>query len=55
MGRSTICGCTECFLEKAAFVFEGTVGCMVAEDLEELQTETEAEHWEMARRNGRMR
>jgi len=51
LGRNTICGCKECFLEKAAFVFEGRVGCMVAEDLEELQTETEAEHWEMARRN----
>jgi hypothetical protein len=55
MGRNTICGCKVCFLEKAAFVFEGSGGCMVAEDLEELQTETEAEHWEMARRNDRMR
>jgi hypothetical protein len=52
-----ICGCKECFLEKAVFVFvfafvsEGRVGCIVAGGLAELQIGTEAEHWEMARRN----
>jgi hypothetical protein len=55
MERNTIYGCKECFLENAAFVFEGRVGCIVVGDLAELQTETEAEYWEMARRNDRMR
>ena len=52
MGRNRICGCKECFL---AFVFEGRVGCIVAGDLAEVQTETETEHWEMARCNDRIR
>ena len=55
MGRNRVYGCKECFLENAASVFEEKVGCIVAGDLVELQTETEGEHWEMARRNDRMR
>ena len=55
MGRNTICGCKECFLEKAVFAFEGRVGCILAGDLGEVQTETEAEHWEVVRRNDRIR
>jgi hypothetical protein len=55
MGRNTICGCKKRFLEKAAFAFEGRVGCIVAGDLAEAQTETEEEHWEMAKRNDHMR